>query len=142
MVRMATGIPPRLHAMGLIQNLTELIKQDREDRLKHYKKIKVVIAETIEEKTEANGQITCPSVIKMFNELSKFETAILVKLDLVFCVVHNRNKECRDTEEGNDGLENMSVKIGPKGHVWSYREKFWSVHQSFELPKKVQKRRG
>ena len=47
-IRMATGIPPHVEAMGSIQDLTSLIKQDREDRLEHYKQINVAIAEKIE----------------------------------------------------------------------------------------------
>ena len=81
---MATGIPPHVEAMGSIQDLTSLIKQEREDRLEHYEQIKVAIAEKIEEVADENGHITRPLVIKMFDEFgSKFESAISSKIDSV-----------------------------------------------------------
>ena len=84
--------------MGSIQNLTSLIRQEREDRLEHYEKNKVVIAEKIEEVAEENRQSTHPSVIKSFDEFgSKFETAISSKIDLVLQAVQNGNREGRDS---------------------------------------------
>ena len=89
-IRMATGIPPHVEAMGSIQDLTSLIKQEREDRLEHYEQIKVTIMEKIEEVADENGQITRPSVIKMFDEFgSKFESAISSKIDSVLRAVQN-----------------------------------------------------
>ena len=80
-IRMATGIPPHVEAMGLIQNLTTLIKQEREDRLEHYESIKTVIADKIEEVAEENGIINRPLVMKIFDEFgAKFETSILSKI--------------------------------------------------------------
>ena len=65
----------------MIQNLTSLIKQEREDRLAHYEQIKTVIANKIEEATEGNGQITRPLVMKMFDKFgAKFETSISSKI--------------------------------------------------------------
>ena len=40
-IRMATVIPPHVEAVGMIQNLTRPIKQEREDRLEHYEQIKL-----------------------------------------------------------------------------------------------------
>ena len=48
-IRIATGIPQHVEAIGMIQNLTSLIKQEREDRFENYKQIKTVIANKIEE---------------------------------------------------------------------------------------------
>ena len=144
-IRMATGIPPHVEAMGSIQDLTSLIKQEREDRLEHYEQIKVAIAEKIEEVADENGQITRPSVIKMFDEFgSKFESAISSKIDSVLRAVQNGNRVAGGIEKGNeDRTERVSnTKLGPKGHLWSYKGRFWSVPENFEVPKKVRRRRG
>ena len=60
--------------------------------------------------------------------------------------VQNGNRECRDsTEEENGygyGVEDTVIQIGPRGHLWSYRGKFWSVPKKFEVPDIIQRRRG
>ena len=94
-----------------------------------------------------NRQITCLSVIKMFDEFaSKFKTVISSKIDSVLCAFQNGNRECRDsTEEENGygyGVEDTVIQIGPRGHLWSYRGKFWSVPKNFEVTNKVRRKRG
>ena len=85
---MVTGIPPHVKAMGSIQNFSSLIRWEREDKLEYYEQIKVEIVEKIEEVAEENGQITRPSVIKLFNEFdSKFEKAISSKIDIVLQII-------------------------------------------------------
>ena len=115
--------------------------------MEHYEQIKVTIAEKIEEVAEKNRQINLPSVIKTFDEFgSKFETVIQSKIDVMLQTVQNKNKERRDnTEEENGysyGMEDTAIKIGPRGHLWSSRGKFWNVPNKTKVPKKVQRRRG
>ena len=52
---MATYIPSHVEAMRKIEDLTNLIRQEREDRLAHYEDIKIAIIDKIEEILEANG---------------------------------------------------------------------------------------
>ena len=66
-IRMATGIPPHVEAMGAIKNLSTLIMQERKDRLQHYEEVKVAIADKIEEVAEDNGQITCLLVLSLIH---------------------------------------------------------------------------
>ena len=60
--------------------------------------------------------------------------------------VQNGNREYRDsTEEQNGygyGVEDPIIKIGPRGHLWSYGGKCWIVPKKFEVPKKMRMRRG
>ena len=53
----------------------------------------------------------------------------------------NGNKECKDSAEEENGygygLEDTTIKIGLRGHLWSYRRKFWSVPKIIEVLKKV-----
>ena len=53
---MATEISPYVEALGSIQNLTPLSRQEREDRLEHYEQIKVAIAEKIEKWRRKTGR--------------------------------------------------------------------------------------
>ena len=57
-IRMPTGIPPYVEAMGKLDELTKLIRQEREEQLHHYKEIKATIGDKIEQIAEENGQIT------------------------------------------------------------------------------------
>ena len=145
-IMMATGIPPHVEAMSKIEDLTNLIRQERDDRLVHYENVKIAIVDKIKEVSEANGQITCPSVIIMFDEFgTKFESAISSKIDEVLCAIQNSNRGGR-IEDGVDvnidAERAIIVNRGPKGHIWTYRGRFWSVPEKFELPKKVQSRRA
>ena len=72
----------------MIQNLTSLIKQEREDRLAHYEQMKTLISNNIEEVAEENGQISCPLVMNIFDEFgSKFETSISSKMGTILQTV-------------------------------------------------------
>ena len=140
---MATGIPPHVEAMSKIEDLTNLIRQEREDRLVHYENVKIAIVDKIKEVSETNGQITRPSVIKMFDEFgTKFESAIPSKIDAVLCAIQNINRGGR-IEDGvdvnTDAERAIIVNRGPKGHIWTYIGRFWSVPEKFELPKKSTK---
>ena len=131
---MATGIPPHVEAMSKIEDLTNLIRQEREDRLVHYENVKIAIVDKIEEVSEANGQITHPSVIKMFDEFgAKIESTISSKIDAVLCAIQNSNRGGR-IEDGVDVNIDAELAIivnrGPKGRIWSYRGRFWSVPES------------
>ena len=44
-IRMATGIPPHVEAMSKIEDLTNLIRQERDDRLVHYENVKIAIVD-------------------------------------------------------------------------------------------------
>ena len=94
---MATGIPPHVEAIGVIQNLTSLIKQEREDQLDHYDQIKPVIADKIEEVAEENGKINRPLVMKIFDEFgAKFENSFSSKVDTILQIVQNSNANQTD----------------------------------------------
>ena len=78
--------------MGMIQNLTSIIKQEREDRLAHYEQIKTVIANNIEGAAEENWVITRTLVMKMFDEFgAKFKNYILSKINTILQTVQNSN---------------------------------------------------
>ena len=59
----------------------------------HYENVKIAIVDKIKEVSETNGQITRPSVIKMFDEFgTKFESAISSKKDAVLCAIQNSKR--------------------------------------------------
>ena len=109
-IRMATWTPPHVEAVGMIQNLTSLIKQEREDRLAHYEQIKTVIANNIEEAAEENWVITRPLVMKMFDEFgAKFETYILSKIDTILQTVQNSNVNNMDIGLRRSGQDEIMI---------------------------------
>ena len=106
---MATGIPPHIEAMSKIESLTSLIREEQNDRARYYEEVKLAIIDRIEEVSEANGQITRPAVIKMFNEFgSKFETAVISKIDYVLLPCQNSNRGRLGDEVGNEGDRKVS----------------------------------
>ena len=63
----------------------------------HYKQIKTVITNNIEEVAEENGQITRPLVMNMFDEFgAKFETSISLKIDTLLQIVQKSNMDQTD----------------------------------------------
>jgi hypothetical protein len=81
-IRMPTGIPPHVEAMGRLDKLYKLILEEREERRNHYEDMKTIIADKIEEVAETNGQITRPAVERMFDEFgTRFGTHISKKID-------------------------------------------------------------
>lgn len=142
-IRMATGIPPHVEAMAMIKKLTMLVWQEREDRKKHYKEIKSVIAEKIEKVAEENGQITRPLVMKMFgNFQTNVESSISDKIEEL---LKKFDDHCINNIEDNNYVTNDDDDVLPNKteyHLWSYDGKFWNVPKLFQLPKNVQRRRG
>ena len=81
---MATDIPLHIEVIGKLDELTCLIRLEREKQLEHYEEIKRTIGDKIEQIAEENRQITYPAVMKLFEDFSaKFETIITNKIDLV-----------------------------------------------------------
>ena len=81
----------------------------------------------------------------MFDEFgSKFETAVTSKIDSVLLAIQNSNRgRLGDgVDDEGDGKGSEMVNRGPQGHMWTYRGRFWSVPENFELPKKVMRRRA
>ena len=54
-IRMATGIPPHVEAMSKLESLTSLIREERNDRVRHYEEVKLAIVHKIEHVSEVNG---------------------------------------------------------------------------------------
>ena len=91
------------------------------------------------------GKIMHPLVIQMFDEFeSKFETAVTSKIDSKLLAIQNSNRGRLGDGVGNEGNRKGSemVKRGSQGHMWTYRGRFWSVPENFQLPKKVRRRRA
>ena len=145
-IRMPTGIPPHVEAMGKLDELTKLIRQEREERLHHYEEIKATIGDKIEQIAEQNGQITRPAVIKLFEDFSeKFQTTITDKIDTVLrSVVGPTGGDGSNTEQNNQSTiqENTSMERSTGYTLWSYKGKFWHVPEDFALPAKTKRKRA
>ncbi len=144
-IRMPTGIPPHVEAMGRLDKLYKLILEEREERRNHYEDMKKIVADKIEEVAETNGQITRPAVERMFDEFgTRFGTHISKKIDDVLRSVvqisepgaHGDNRDAINAEIG----ESTMVRDGFK--LWSYDGKFWMVPQGFQLPAKTKRKRA
>ena len=92
---------------------------------------------------EENGQITRPLVMKMFDEFgSKFETSISSKIDSLLQTVQQSNDNQTDLCLMNSGQDENTSSDSSGFNIWTFGGKFWNVPKDFELPKKVQRRRG
>ena len=76
----------------------------------HYKQIKTVITNNIEEVAEENGQITRPLVMNMFDEFgAKFETSILSKIDTILQKLQNSNANQTDIGLRRSGQDEIMI---------------------------------
>ena len=83
-IQIPTGIPPHVEMMTKIQELTNLIKIEREERKRHYEEIKISVGDKLEELAVTHGHITRPAVEKLFEDFSAtFKTRISEKIDNV-----------------------------------------------------------
>ena len=142
-IRMATGIPPHVEAMTMIKSLTSLVRQERDERLQHYEEIKSVIADKIEQVAEENGQITRPLVLKMFGDFqTTVESSISSKIEALLEAIDNRSTFGKNRNIESHASKESDFSANSGYDLWSYEGKFWNVPKDFDLPKKVQRRRG
>ena len=140
-VRMATGIPPHVEAMSKLDDLYELIKEEREERRNHYEEIKNAISDKIGEIAEENGQLTRPAVEKLFEEFgTRFENKVTEKIDQVLRSVVQQPSS---TENVRVDIIEESDEMGVGGfQLWSYDGKFWQVPKDFALPGRTKRKRA
>ena len=147
-IRMATGIPPHVEAMTKINELAELIREEREERRQHYEEIKQTVGDKIEEIAIQHGNITRPAVIQLFNDFSsRFENTISNKIDGVLESVlartgHSASQNNENSTNNSFGSEESTITDSMNYTLWSYKGKFWHVPESFVLPNGVKRKRA
>ena len=147
-IRIATGIPPHVEAVRKLDELVELFKLEREERKNTFNDIKNVIGEKIEEIALEHGQITKPTVEKLFEEFGKkFETQVTKKIDDVLRSVvaqnpipHGGTVEVSGGGSSGNAEDNTNDEMSYP--LYNYDSKFMQVPKDFELPTKCKRKKA
>ena len=143
-IRMPTGIPPHVEAVQKLNELVELIKLEREERMAHFENITATIGDKLEEIALENGQVTRPAVEKLFEEFGeKFGTEVSAKIDSVLrSVVAQNPQNSVPVHEGEHDFDDINSEMTGGYPLFNYDGKFMQVPQNFSLPTKVKRKKA